>query len=77
VLLSACIEAPLRHDNPSCRCRRIEPSNAIDLLATIRERQGRVEEAVALLHTRDSTSVNNRDQLADLLARDPQGPPRP
>ncbi|WP_418960622.1 tetratricopeptide repeat protein [Streptomyces tritici] len=42
---------------------------AIGLLATIRERQGRVDDAVALLRTRDKTSLNSRDQLADLLAR--------
>ncbi|MFF8913339.1 tetratricopeptide repeat protein [Streptomyces sp. NPDC015032] len=42
---------------------------AIGLLATIRERQSRVDEAIALLRTRDKTSLNNRDQLADLPAR--------
>ncbi|GAX57156.1 hypothetical protein [Streptomyces olivochromogenes] len=35
----------------------------------IRERQGRTDEAIALLRTRNGTSVNGRDQLADLLAR--------
>ncbi|MFJ9692132.1 tetratricopeptide repeat protein [Kitasatospora sp. NPDC101183] len=53
----------------SCEHHSPEPFNAISLLATIRERQGRVEEAIALLHTRDCASVNGRDQLADLLAR--------
>ncbi|MFC5746938.1 tetratricopeptide repeat protein [Actinomadura rugatobispora] len=46
-----------------------EPSNAVDLLATVRERQGRIDEAIALLHTRHVGVVNNRDQLADLLVR--------
>jgi tetratricopeptide (TPR) repeat protein len=39
------------------------------LLAAIRERQGRIEEAIALLRRRDVTSVNGRDALAGLLAR--------
>ncbi|MFB6841894.1 hypothetical protein [Streptomyces sp. NPDC056361] len=56
-------------DDPDCDNLRMEPSNAVGLLATIRERQGRVEEAIALLHTREITSVNGRDQLADLLTR--------
>ncbi|MEV4968560.1 hypothetical protein AB0886_11080 [Streptomyces sp. NPDC024062] len=56
-------------DDPDCNNLRMEPSNAVDLLATIRERQGRIEEAITLLRTRETTSVNGRDQLADLLAR--------
>ncbi|MFE2915397.1 tetratricopeptide repeat protein [Kitasatospora indigofera] len=56
-------------DHPSCGSRRVEPFNAINLLATIRERQGRVDDAIALLRTRESASINNRDQLADLLVR--------
>ncbi|AXG79243.1 hypothetical protein DVK44_18025 [Streptomyces paludis] len=48
---------------------RAEPWNAVELLATVRERQGRVDEAVTLLHTRWATLVNGQDQLADLLAR--------
>ncbi|MEV5828040.1 hypothetical protein AB0L25_21015 [Spirillospora sp. NPDC052242] len=67
-LLTARIEEGQSCDAPSRR-RRIEPFNAVGLLATIRERQGRVDEAIALLHTRETTSVNGRDQLADLLAR--------
>lgn len=55
--------------DPDCDNLRMEPSNAVGLLASIRERQGRIEEAIALLHTREVTSVNGRDQLADLLAR--------
>ncbi|GIH19680.1 tetratricopeptide repeat protein [Rugosimonospora africana] len=68
-LLIARIEAGHRCTAPSCCRRDVEPSNAIDLLAAIRERQGRIDDAIALLHTRFSTSVNGRDQLADLLAR--------
>lgn len=69
-LLADRIEAGQRCcDTPSCGRRKIEPFNAVDLLAAIRERQGRIDDAIALLHTRDVTSVNGRDQLADLLAR--------
>ncbi|MFD5516996.1 tetratricopeptide repeat protein [Streptomyces sp. NPDC127066] len=57
-----------RCDSPWC-CRGLDPDTAIGLLATIRERQGRIDEAIALLRTRNITSVNGRDQLADLLAR--------
>lgn len=67
-LLAACIPDQHRCDSPWC-CRGLDPDDAIGLLATIRERQGRVDEAIALLRTRYITSVNNRDQLADLLAR--------
>ncbi|MGA5821506.1 tetratricopeptide repeat protein [Kitasatospora sp. NPDC094028] len=67
-LLDARIPAEHRCDGPWC-CRGLDPDTAIGLLATIRERQGRVDEAVALLLRRRITSVNGRDQLADLLAR--------
>ncbi|MFH9044796.1 tetratricopeptide repeat protein [Streptomyces sp. NPDC017966] len=67
-LLAARIPARHRCDAPWC-CRGLDPDTAIGLLAEIRERQGRVDEAIALLHTRHITSVNNHDQLADLLAR--------
>ncbi|WP_189277848.1 tetratricopeptide repeat protein [Streptomyces atratus] len=67
-LLAARIPAQHRCDSPWC-CRGLDPDTAIGLLAVIRERQGRVDEAIALLHTRHVTSVNNHDQLADLLAR--------
>ncbi|MFI9616729.1 tetratricopeptide repeat protein [Streptomyces sp. NPDC052023] len=68
-LLAARIEAGRRCGTPSCHRHGVEPSNAVALLAAIRERQGRIDDAVALLHTRDVTSVNGRDELADLLAR--------
>ncbi|MEU0604031.1 hypothetical protein ABZ484_38325 [Streptomyces sp. NPDC006393] len=69
-LLEARVEAAVPAcEDPDCNNLRMEPSNAIGLLAAIRERQGRIEEAIALLHTRKVTSVNGRDQLADLLAR--------
>ncbi|GAA3952472.1 hypothetical protein GCM10023085_38730 [Actinomadura viridis] len=69
-LLAARIDtAEFACDDPSCDRRNIEPSNAIDLLAGIRERQGRLNEAITLLRRREVTSVNGRDQLADLLAR--------
>ena len=68
-LLTARIEAPPGCKSPTCSQHGVEPNNAIGLLAGIRERQGRIDEAIALLHARVSTSVNNRDQLADLLAR--------
>ena len=67
-LLAALIPDEHRCDDPWC-CRGLDPDMAIGLLATIRERQGRVDDAIALLRTRDKTSLNNRDQLADLLAR--------
>ncbi|GIG87803.1 tetratricopeptide repeat protein [Plantactinospora endophytica] len=57
-----------RCDDLSCSCGAPDPF-AVGLLAEIRERQGRIDEAIALLHTRSTTSINNRDQLADLLAR--------
>ncbi|MEU8677099.1 hypothetical protein [Streptomyces sp. NPDC048560] len=66
-LLAARIPDQHRCDSPCCD--GLDPDNAIGLLAAIRERQGRVDEAIALLRTRHVTSVNNRDQLADLLAR--------
>ncbi|MGW0509084.1 hypothetical protein ACWD1W_07420 [Streptomyces olivaceoviridis] len=67
-LLVARIPGEHRCDTPWC-CRGLAPDMAIGLLATIRERQGRIDEAIALLRTRNVTSVNGRDQLADLLAR--------
>jgi tetratricopeptide (TPR) repeat protein len=68
---AAVLTARTKHrcsDFPWC-CRDLDRDTVIGLLATIRERQGRVEEAISLLRTRDRTSLNGRDQLADLLAR--------
>ncbi|MFC7014360.1 tetratricopeptide repeat protein [Streptomyces viridiviolaceus] len=67
-LLAARIPDEHRCDTPWC-CHGLDPDTAIGLLATIRERQGRIDEAIALLRTRDVTSLNGRDQLADLLSR--------
>ncbi|MFD8694297.1 tetratricopeptide repeat protein [Kitasatospora purpeofusca] len=69
-LLEARIEAAVPAcDDPDCHRLRMEPSNAFALLAAVRERQGRIEEAIALLRRQKATSVNGRDALADLLAR--------
>lgn len=68
-LLAARIEEGHRCETPWCHSRSLAPDHVVGLLASVRERQGRIDDAVALLHTRDITSVNNRDQLADLLAR--------
>ncbi|MGW3246307.1 tetratricopeptide repeat protein [Streptomyces sp. NPDC001070] len=46
-----------------------EPWNAVHLLAVVRERQGRVDEAVALLRACDVVVVNGRDLVAELLVR--------
>ncbi|MFJ3663009.1 tetratricopeptide repeat protein [Streptomyces sp. NPDC090119] len=67
-LLAARVPAGHRCDSPWC-CRALDPDLAIGLLATVRERQGRVDEAIALLRTCGSSPLNGRDQLADLLAR--------
>lgn len=68
-LLAARIPAQHQCDGPWC-CRGLDPDTLIGLVAAIRERQGRIDEAIALLHTRQRiTSVSNHDQLADLLAR--------
>lgn len=53
-------------DFPWC-CRGLDRDTAIGLLATIRERQGRIDEAIALLRP-DGTTLLNRRQLAALLA---------
>ncbi|WP_043173768.1 tetratricopeptide repeat protein [Streptomyces sp. NRRL B-24484] len=67
-LLADRIEAAERCDGP-CGCRSVTPDNAVELLAEVRERQGRIDEAIALLRTRATTSIDGRDQLAELLAR--------
>ncbi|MGW2304367.1 tetratricopeptide repeat protein [Streptomyces sp. NPDC001809] len=55
-------------DGPWC-CGGLDSDTAISLLAAIRERQGRIDEAITLLGHRRIASTNGRDQLADLLAR--------
>ncbi|WP_185094975.1 lipopolysaccharide assembly protein LapB [Streptomyces sp. PanSC19] len=54
-------------DFPWC-CRGLDRDTAIGLLATIRERQGLIDEAIALLRP-DGNTLLNREQLAGLLAR--------
>ncbi|WP_244174770.1 tetratricopeptide repeat protein [Streptomyces misionensis] len=68
-LLTAWITVDHRCDSPWCCRGGLDADTALGLLAQIRERQGRTEDAIALLRARHSTSVNGRDQLADLLAR--------
>ncbi|MFJ8747504.1 tetratricopeptide repeat protein [Embleya sp. NPDC127516] len=67
-LLAGLMRADHRCDGPWC-CRGLDPDTALGLLATIRERQGHIDEAITLLRRRRIVSVNGRDQLADLLAR--------
>ncbi|MHC5908579.1 tetratricopeptide repeat protein [Streptomyces sp. S6] len=55
-------------DFPWC-CRGIDRDTAIGLLARIRERQGRTDEAITLLRTAGAGWVPAREQLAELLAR--------
>ncbi|MGW5677052.1 tetratricopeptide repeat protein [Streptomyces sp. NPDC003860] len=68
-LLTAWIPADHRCDTPWCCRGDLDADTALGLLAKIRERQGHTDEAIALLRTRHATSVNGRDQLAELLAR--------
>ncbi|MFJ5548612.1 tetratricopeptide repeat protein [Streptomyces sp. NPDC093225] len=68
-LLATWIPNDHRCDTPWCCPSGLDPDTAVGLLAQIRERQGRTDDAIALLRTRHVTSVNGRDQLADLLAR--------
>ncbi|MFB7853559.1 tetratricopeptide repeat protein [Streptomyces sp. NPDC056053] len=67
-LLAGRIRADHCCDGPWC-CRGLDSDMALGLLATIRERQGYIDEAIALLRRRQITSINSRDQLAELLAR--------
>ncbi|MFJ2060534.1 tetratricopeptide repeat protein [Streptomyces sp. NPDC087908] len=67
-LLAGRIRAGHCCDGPWC-CRGLDTDTVLGLLATIRERQGRIDEAIALLRRRQIVSVNSRDQLAGLLAR--------
>ncbi|MEU4096462.1 hypothetical protein [Streptomyces sp. NPDC026673] len=63
-LLEAHVEAGRGRDPWHAR-----PRNAVHLLAVVRERQGRVDEAVALQRACDVAVVNGRDLLAELLVR--------
>ncbi|MEU1618677.1 hypothetical protein ABZ479_15430 [Streptomyces sp. NPDC005722] len=68
---AALLAALTRHDCsdfPWC-CRGLDRDTVNGLIATIRERQGRIDEAIALLRTGSTTRLNNREQLAALLAR--------
>ncbi|MFJ1793391.1 tetratricopeptide repeat protein [Kitasatospora griseola] len=67
-LLTSRIGAHRCSDFPWC-CNGFDTNTALGLLATIRERQGSVDEAIALLARRRFTSSNGHDQLAELLAR--------
>ncbi|KUN75598.1 tetratricopeptide repeat protein [Streptomyces griseoruber] len=67
---AALVSARTEHrcsDFPWC-CRGLDRDTAIGVLAKIRERQGRIDEAIALLRT-STMLLNNREQLAALLAR--------
>lgn len=55
-------------DFPWC-CRGLDRDTLFGLIATIRERQGRTDEAIALLRAGSTTPLNNSEQLAALLAR--------
>ncbi|MGW6985533.1 tetratricopeptide repeat protein [Streptomyces sp. NPDC054932] len=71
-LLEACLVpgTPCAHcDSPECGGTYREPFNAVNLLASVREKQGRTDEAIAVLLSSDPVVVNNRDPLADLLVR--------
>ncbi|MEV7122195.1 hypothetical protein [Kitasatospora griseola] len=67
-LLTARIAEHRFTDFPWC-CRSFDTDTARGLLATVRERQGRIDDAIALLRPRHTAWVGDRDQLADLLAR--------
>ncbi|WP_405977456.1 tetratricopeptide repeat protein [Streptomyces sp. NBC_00158] len=58
-----------RCGGPECAGRGPEPFNAVNLLASVRERQGRTGEALAVLYEYGATPVNNRDPLAELLVK--------
>ncbi|MFG2482083.1 hypothetical protein ACGFSI_04900 [Streptomyces virginiae] len=58
-----------RCGSPECPGSSVEPFNAASLLASVREKEGRTDEAIAVLRSYDFTVVNNRDPLAELLVR--------
>ncbi|MFF0297678.1 tetratricopeptide repeat protein [Kitasatospora sp. NPDC004615] len=64
-LLAARIPAGHWCDGPWC-CRGLHPGTALDLLATVRERQGRIDEAIALLGAEQPV---DEGRLSELLAR--------
>ncbi|KIF07766.1 hypothetical protein PL81_00090 [Streptomyces sp. RSD-27] len=69
-LLTDRIEAGHPCEDPTCRLRDPSPSVAAHLLATVRERQGRIDDALALLRPAPTDSpVHGHEQLADLLVR--------
>ncbi|WP_142270028.1 tetratricopeptide repeat protein (plasmid) [Streptomyces sp. NBC_00080] len=55
-------------DFPWC-CRGLDRDTAFGYLAVIRERQGRTDEAIALLCASSTSLLNNREQLAAVLGR--------
>ncbi|MFG2991418.1 hypothetical protein ACGFZK_19380 [Streptomyces sp. NPDC048257] len=64
------LDAPCAHcESPECGRPYREPFNAVNLLASVREKQGRTDEAIAVLRSYDPVVVNNRDALAELLVR--------
>ncbi|MET9687902.1 tetratricopeptide repeat protein [Streptomyces sp. NPDC006514] len=74
--VAALLEARLAPGNSCPRCGSPEcgqpyrqPFNAVNLLASVHEKQGRTDEAIAVLHAYGPTVVNNRDPLAELLVR--------
>ncbi|MEV7562529.1 hypothetical protein [Streptomyces sp. NPDC089795] len=58
-----------RCGDQDCGRRYMEPFNAASLLASVREKQGRTDEAIAVLRSYEAVVVNNRDALAELLVR--------
>ncbi|MFJ8166805.1 hypothetical protein ACIRBY_38615 [Streptomyces sp. NPDC096136] len=69
-LLADRIAAGHRCEDPACRRTDPAPAGAAHLLATVRERQGRVDDALALLRPGPTASpVHGHEQLAGLLVR--------
>ncbi|MFH8884048.1 tetratricopeptide repeat protein [Streptomyces californicus] len=55
-------------DFPWC-CGGLDRGTAVEAIAMLRERQGRIDEAIALLSAGDGTPVDHREHLAALLGR--------